>query len=861
MEAVGVAVGALQRAGITVVGDYQTDAQAGVNSVAMRASVQERRELITLSALAQGAASIARREVPGSTSANTTGAVIETAVRQIVDNPELYKQFQSYYGGLGWGVDQERFTQILFEYGTPYDRVLVEQSLSGSHVHKLIEDNGTAVDGSDWREIFGKTAEELLQRFPQLDYRQLDDPAFVETPAGQQLAAGYARICGLLQAERHKRYPPEITEEGTVTVRPIIPLSRFPVIEALMTEEALMSRPKAKYDFGRHDVVDLILCADSVPAQQAIVQAVTTRLPKEERYVWDGPDEFSHKLGVIRELAYAYEHADDPGRKSAFKNMVLEVLDAYTGNGAMTHQLCAENSENGRAGLRTDAHVRDVKNIVINILAVGLASPDADEFLARALPNDEHSLATGVDPFALDRTDLAKVLFGALSKVGEGSYADVFERLGQKVFQDDHIATALQYAANLKIEAARKNRRPEVMLARKVLQAFHWSIGEKTQEQLDAEKDLDIASEPAEEAFGLAQETLNNVLIGHLTSMVENGSVRQLQPEDHHHKFFKELLGRISYGDMYTMRELPPAYHALMELGRSPLLAEDLKAGIVWKMAEETKYVNDSALRLLPTMIVDGYRVMLGEQGSLRLPSYHTASGLSALAAMAHRTKIFKFATEEQLQTLKHYHTGMMLLGDRYLTASLADGQTGADEVRGADKEQAHYLHSTLQEMSEIAGYYREFLYLEDVKEKPEVYYPWVLKELVPFWRKMQWEVSPGNRPTPDVSALYNTFKNLIDHSLVFQDAKYPENFDVFLDGNLDALIIEGYRQMVVPHDIKYVGAVYHEGLSFMLNAVLMMPEPVVQQFRDKYGKDSGVVQYIERNRKQFNERGSGEWG
>ena len=842
MLAVNVAIDVLQQSGLELIGDRRFDEETLTDYVVIRAAEMERHRLSAVGAIAQGATGIARRSVDG---VEDTRAMTETAINQVIKNSELYEEFQSYYGGLGWHSDQEKFVRALFEHGTTYDKELLSQKLDGNHVRQLIEELQIEVKREDWRTWYAKTTDQLFDEFPQVDYRKLDDQDFADSPDGRSLTEAYRNICGSIKADQYRQYPPEINNSGVVATRPVLPLTHFPLIESLMTDELSMMKPEAKYSFGRGDVMDIALNSDSLSAQQAIVDTATTRLPVEQRYVYDGPDEFVHKFRVIRKLTHAFETTVDPERRAKLKRMVLDVLNTYTGNGDMANEIRAEYTEEERLGHGYSRSVDELKSIVKSILVIGLASSDANEFITRAFPEYETGLVLNTDPLALGHNDQVTVLLDALGKVDEQSHADVFGRLGMKIFRNNAIATEFQRIAEIKIGAANSYHQPGVSLARKALRQFGLSLGDnKSQEELDAIASLESLTAHADEQFDLAQELVNTLIIDFLSQMVDKGE--DLSDSGENNNLFRELLERISYGDLFTIKELPAEYHLLMALGQRQDIADNLKAAIVWKLGNKTDFVSDALMRLFPTAVVDGHKVLLGELGSLQLPSQNTIHGLGALATMARRPKIFQYATDEQLMLLDQYRTEMTQIGDRYLTASLPG------DVDNGDRDQARHLQRALSEMSHIAEQYEEFLYLEDVKRKPHMYYPWLLKAFVPFWQKMQWEVAPGNRPSREISALYNVLDDLVVNKLVRQNGDYPEAFDVFSDGNLDSLLIEGYERMVVPHDIKYVNTVYHDGLSFMLSAALMMPESVLQQFKDKYGDSSAIVKYLESNRARF---------
>jgi hypothetical protein len=248
------------------------------------------------------------------------------------------------------------------------------------------------------------TPEEIFANHPEFDYRRLEDEEFRASPEGVRLEEAYRRLCGYILSQQHDRYPRPITDDGRTLSRPLIPLVQFPIIEAVMIEEVSFDRLKAKYDFGPSDVTDFILQSDSEPAIEALVASINLRLPEGERRVFDGPTEFQHKHRMIRELIGAYrESAYDEPRRELMKRGLLSVFETYTDDGEIAQSVRQEHRAYMARGYEyAPRETHDVKEIISDILTVTLASPDAEAFIARYMPDFERGLATEADPLALD---------------------------------------------------------------------------------------------------------------------------------------------------------------------------------------------------------------------------------------------------------------------------------------------------------------------------------------------------------------------------------------------------------------------------------------------------------------------------
>ncbi len=162
-------------------------------------------------------------------------------------------------------------------------------------------------------------------------------------------------------------------------------------------------------------------------------------------------------------------------------------------------------------------------------------------------------------------------------------------------------------------------------------------------------------------------------------------------------------------------------------------------------------------------------------------------------------------------------------------------------------------LGDVMRELKSVGENYERYLRIEAVKVYPHVYYPWLIEQFVPFWQKMQWEVGEGNRPSRDISELYRVLEDHVKSKLVLRKPEeYAEDFDAIEEGHVDTLIREGYQRMIVPHDIKYNGTVWREGMSFMHAAVAYMPPTLLEQIRAKY-PNTPFAEYLEKEHERWN--------
>lgn len=307
------------------------------------------------------------------------------------------------------------------------------------------------------------------------------------------------------------------------------------------------------------------------------------------------------------------------------------------------------------------------------------------------------------------------------------------------------------------------------------------------------------------------------------------------------------------------MTELPQEYHAFINLAEQQNVPENQKNATLWRIQNQFEYVDSKSEHLLVPVVMDTMQVALGPVDAVRMPTSETSHGLSAVTSIVRKydSEMFKSASEDDLNTLAGYATGIVERANqiglgKMLTAR--GDEPDLAEVQEAQKETLRNLQRVFEDLQDIAEYYEKYQRVELVKVYSHVYYPWLLEKFVPFWRKMQWEVGEGNRPSRDIQALYRVLEDHVRNRLVLRKPEeYTEDFDAIGEGNIDTLIKAGYDRMIVPHDIKYNGTVWREGMSFMHAATAYMPEALLEQMRGKY-PNSDFVKYLEKERARWQE-------
>ena len=615
----------------------------------------------------------------------------------------------------------------------------------------------------------------------------------------------------------------------------------------LFSDEISVDKPRAKYDFGPSELFDVIAHSNSTRAHQAMISLLVTRLTNGDHQgmFYEGQDEFDHKAQVVWSLLRAYkDYANNDLQRSLLGNDLRQVLEAYTGNGEV-----AGTVRKGRNKYQKERDERAIKAIAGDLLTVLLTSPDvelayrASDVILQEL-GSEKALALETDPTALSRAKLFLICLDSLDHISDKTNLEVYGETVTVVFGNAEIGRTLSGFAEAEQRYQILRSQPNVLRALANWRRHDFAIDEKGKRaKEEAKAGYEKEMRPANEIARQLRRDKNQFLLGLVRDAV-NGSELSAPAIS----AFDGLIKRIEFSN-YDMTVIPEEYYQLMDIARLPNITSDQRNTIVWRIAEQFKYLHDNSEGLLLPVIIDIYELVLGPLDNVRIPDRNTSLGLAAATSIVRENRsIFRSATPEQLQILASYGDAIqtlarMVLGNGYLTDGNQEKALVEIDVenlgepadpRAWNKERLYELQNVARELKAIAEYYEGYLHIQAVKVDPKIYYPWVLQKLVPFWQKMQWEVGPGNRPTRDISELYRMMERYIRSEFVIAE-QYPQDFDVFEAGHIDGFLVELYNRVVTNHDINYNTTVWQEGQTFILNAVSNMPPVLLEKIINKH--------------------------
>lgn len=634
---------AMQEAGFEIVADVDVDRPELDRVVVIRSASENRKAQSVEKALFFGVMEATRRRLEelkttGGDYQQATHEIAREMVQTVVGKPRLLEAFYNFYGSWRDGVDQKKFVRALFIHGADFDPKFIDKNLRGGDLNTLVNYLGIDIPydrRESWYEIPAKL---ILIKHRELDYRRLIDDRFRKSDKGQKLMQAYEYVQGDILARKYESYEPVITDTGEES-EPVIPLSKHPVIEALIINEVLLDRPDRN---GPRMAVSIALDSDSKPAHQALVKNLTTRVPKGQIRVFEDPREFEYKRDRVSDILRKYQKAKNPKRRELLRDDILELMNAYTGDGVIAKSVredyrsqVANRTEESWA--RSDSDI--VKEIVVDMLSVAIASPDAElnkraeDIIKKYLPEQKGAVVRDEDLLVLSREHLMLALIDAVDLVGKDSNLQLIESLGTLIFEDETVGAQLRNFAQMRMRIITERSKPNVL---KIFDRFrHSSRGHLT--------DVDLLKAMKRDFLLTQVEKIANIQ-------------KQRKLTDGEAWMFECLIKRIKLGE-YHMRNLPPEYYRMMALAKSGDLTERQISTIVWQIYESFKYLGEEAVPLMIKVVQDICESAFGPIDAVRFPTTETSHILGAAYFLVseYGLKMFQSARQEDLQTLENY--------------------------------------------------------------------------------------------------------------------------------------------------------------------------------------------------------------
>lgn len=708
---------AMKAVGFRIAMAVEHDEQQGTFKYMVRTKETDRRKQSSQGALVLGLIEATRRRTesigqtsPGNELVPQAADISRQLLHGLIDNKDMYEVFNSYYGGLREVVDQEKFVRAIFKYGSNYDEGEISANLNGHFLNSLVSELDIDISNNERNKWNHADPEKLLRKYKELDYKRLRDPKFRSSAEGQRLMDAYAKVLGQTLGNAYHRSERTITPDGRQLPRPHIPLSRYPIIEALMCEEVNLDRPKPRHGIGPGAVIDILTYSDSKQAHEALVRSINARLPQEYKRVYDGLDEFQHKRASIRSLLIAYkEYESDKAARKLLSDDLLAIVEGYTGQGETVTSVRDEYREYERRSgeMYTGHEVSEIKEIVGDIITVALGSPDGN----LASKAEEIMRESLTDLFSFRQDELILLVFDSLKDFSPGGREAIVGQLGTDLFDDQTKGNQLAEMARLRQRIIELRNQPKVLQALSEVRKYVSDFGEKSAKEEAVKKNYDELTRPIAEMSEQLRRAKNEFILGTIRQLI-SGEPNSL---------FSELVNRLEI-QHYGLTSLPEEYFALMDIAKTPGLSDGNKSEIAWHVAKQFDDVSiESAYLMVPAM-VDLYQVMLGSPDNVNMPNNEISHGLAAVTYLVrkHSREMFKSVSMEDLKLLNSYAEGLRQHATRVASGEVLPEHTGerVDTIKFQEwqGDKVHEIKRSIKELARVIEYYNEYSHPEAVE-------------------------------------------------------------------------------------------------------------------------------------------------
>jgi hypothetical protein len=264
-----------------------------------------------------------------------------TELITVFPTKSFFEPFKTLIDGSQWILDRNQVAAALFHATAELDFDTVGQNLAGdrtgARLVALAPQLGVELTAEQIRNWRQQTGEQVLDRRPELDYRQLNDPRFANSERGRQLAQAYTYFCAAAAAKGFK--------SSRANTSPLLPVSKFPVFAGFL-EDMLRARVPSPHSSTSREVARLVLASDCVDSQAALFEIICAPASQGPSYPFPGPSEFEVRAQLVEDVWNAYRGAGNEYHRTVLKIGLQGILEAYT-SGDLAQALVTNEAKPG----------------------------------------------------------------------------------------------------------------------------------------------------------------------------------------------------------------------------------------------------------------------------------------------------------------------------------------------------------------------------------------------------------------------------------------------------------------------------------------------------------------------------------
>lgn len=303
-----------------------------------------------------------------------------------------------------------------------------------------------------------------------------------------------------------------------------------------------------------------------------------------------------------------------------------------------------------------------------------------------------------------------------------------------------------------------------------------------------------------------------------------------LGPGNREVELAEQIIDRVTLDP--PVRELPQAYHALMEIAAHPAMTAELRNRLLNRLEVSWHYIDDDAATFLAPVIIDICRLVLGSSDAVKVPLDPGAEGAMSVATdlvRQHSEVVFTSALATIVPALHAYELAVRNERERMAMPLLLDGPDGAMRRSRAGRDAnvhtrliVQRLSAIIEQFEEITACYMAQIQRDTVRTDAAAYVDATVRNFADFWHQLDREVRTSRNLRAAVQDLHSRLSREVLPALR-QPVADPEAFDPVVDGRIE-LVLRVCADAMAPHDIRNDVVIWSVGLPFLARAIEDMP-------------------------------------
>lgn len=694
-------------------------------------------------------------------------------VQQITENPDINDIFTGFCSAGRGRNDVKNLIDNLFLYGAEVDFNSLGEFISKPYLSLLYRSINPDKQREELDEFNKMSIADILEKYPYLNIERLSNDEYRNSDEGKKLESALKLILGrnnlYVYQNKSNSSSPSYDKNRQIELIPAIPLSRFPIIEALFVDELILAEnPKRRHTLD----LDLAYSTDSAAVHNALLQTLSTRLYNRAPSGSDYSSPFERKLPVINRLLM---HALDPDNNDELKRLLFSdcsfLLNAFSPE--------SENLKEILSTLINKFELRTLKSILIDIVSKCLYIGNVDISsgalkMLNAWLNYSQSDSiidnnSSLD-FIPDRTEFLIAILESMRYLNVESDLNIVVDSFQQILSGS--SSLFHSALTAKLDLIEETRKYESSLV----------LGNVKQGNMPdvefAELSIQVKAILSQKE-AIAEEQLLRLVKELVLMILDSKNNLNLDTS----RVLKYLAG---YIDFFKNEKLSENYKWFIEVTSGTSNSNTSKVlELSANLSSRFLQVKLESLDKVMQVVLDIYNNTLGDPENIKtLPTENDVYSLRYANDLILRYDFWLFlnASSYEIEKLFRYFE---VIKEILLKNS-------SEEVNADNKNTYFYLFSFGKDYNKLIDIYNSYVLMNQVRTFPHIYMKWVLTEIKSLISKLRKDLPYKRRTAADFN-FCNIVTSIIRENEIVVQENYDETFDPINDGNLDILLSRMY--------------------------------------------------------------------